>query len=74
MEDVRALKIETLKASITRADYQIDAAAVAEAMIRRPSARLWVIPDGVLVSGPAVLQCPAEPGPGPGSGNVLEAS
>ncbi len=73
MEDVRALKVETLKARITSADYQIDATAVAEAMIRRPSARLWVIPDGVLVPGAGLLH-PHERGVAPGSGDVLEAS
>jgi len=43
MEDTRMMRIENLKARVTSADYQVDAHAVAEALLGRPGTRLWLL-------------------------------
>jgi hypothetical protein len=43
MEDTRMMLIESLKARVTSADYQVDAHAVAEAILVRPGTRLWLL-------------------------------
>jgi hypothetical protein len=46
MEDVRPLKVETLKARIGASAYEVDPREVAAAMLRRPETRLWLITGG----------------------------
>jgi hypothetical protein len=60
MEDTRTMKLEKLKASIGRADYQVDADAVAEAIVAH------------LLAG-RHLQARYPDVPHPPSGDVLEA-
>lgn len=66
MEDVRALELQTLKASIGASTYKVDPVDVAEAILRRPSARLWLIPRGVELYPPSP--------PEAASGEVVETS
>jgi hypothetical protein len=42
--EARALRIETLKERIDRSEYRVDVEKVAEAILGRPTARLWVVP------------------------------
>ena len=44
MEDTGTMRIENLKARVGAADYQVDVYAVAEAMLGRPMARVWLLP------------------------------
>lgn len=46
MEATRNMKLETLKARIHRADYEVDADAVAEAIVRRLLAARAGAPTG----------------------------
>jgi hypothetical protein len=46
MEDVRPLKLATLRARIGDSTYEVDPGEVAAAILRRPEARLWLTPDG----------------------------
>jgi hypothetical protein len=46
MEDVRPLKVETLKARIGASAYDVDPGEVAAAMLRRPETRLWLFAAG----------------------------
>jgi anti-sigma28 factor (negative regulator of flagellin synthesis) len=46
MEDVRPLKVETLKARIGASAYEVDPREVAAAMLRRPETRLWLVTGG----------------------------
>lgn len=45
-EDVRPLKVETLKARIGASAYEVDPGEVAAAMLRRPETRLWLFAGG----------------------------
>jgi hypothetical protein len=47
MEDVRPLKLETLKARIGASAYEVDPAEIAAAILRRPETRLWLIPGSL---------------------------
>ena len=47
MEATRALRIEALKGRIDRSEYQVDVDKVAQAILGRPSARVWVIPPAM---------------------------
>ena len=47
MEDVRPLKVETLKARIGASAYEVDPGEVAAAMLRRPETRLWLSAVGL---------------------------
>ena len=66
MEDVRALQLQTLKASIGASTYKVDPLDVAEAILRRPSACLWLLPGRVKPSPPSP--------PDSASGEVVEPS
>jgi hypothetical protein len=46
MDDTRTSHIETLKQRIDCAQYPVDAHRVAEAILRRPIATLWLVPPG----------------------------
>ncbi len=52
MEVRRALRIEALKAQIDRSDYHVDPGKVAEAILGRPTAHLWVLPAPVRIAEP----------------------
>lgn len=41
----RTAQIATLRKRIDGADYRVDAASVAESILRRPVARLLILPD-----------------------------
>jgi anti-sigma28 factor (negative regulator of flagellin synthesis) len=47
MEDVRALKLESLKERVGDSTYVVDPGEVAAAILRRPETRLWLIPGGL---------------------------
>jgi hypothetical protein len=47
MEDVRPLKVDTLKARIGASAYEVDPGEVAAAMLRRPETRLWLSAVGL---------------------------
>ena len=67
MEAPRDMKLETLKARISRSDYEVDADAVAEAIVRRLTSAPAGAPGSadVLVSGEGT-RFPAGHEPGTG--------
>jgi len=52
MEVGRALRIEALREQIDRSDYHVDPGKVAEAILGRPTAHLWVLPAPVRIADP----------------------
>lgn len=54
MEVTRALRVETLRARIDRSEYHVDVDKVAEAVLGRPTARLWILPASVRTTEPKV--------------------
>ncbi len=44
MEVKRALRIESLRGQIDRSEYQVDVHKVAQAILGRPTAHLWLAP------------------------------
>ncbi|PZS31898.1 MAG: hypothetical protein DLM61_07735 [Pseudonocardiales bacterium] len=47
----RALRIETLRGRIDRSEYQVDVYKVAEAILGRPAAHVWLLPASIRVVG-----------------------
>ncbi len=52
MEVTRALRIEALRERIDRSEYHVDAGKVAEAILGRPTAHLWLLPAPVRIVEP----------------------
>jgi hypothetical protein len=55
MEVMRALRIQALKGRIERSEYRIDVEKVADAILGRPTAHLWLVPASPRVVEPGVV-------------------
>jgi hypothetical protein len=51
MEHTGTMRIDNLKTRVGTADYQVDVQAVAEAMLDRPMARVWLLPRNPFAAG-----------------------
>jgi hypothetical protein len=47
MEVSRALRIESLRQRIDRSEYRVDIDKVAEAILGRPTAHVWLLPASI---------------------------
>jgi hypothetical protein len=65
MEDTGTMRIDNLKTRVGAADYQVDVLAVAEAMLDRPMAQVWLLPRTPFGAG--------EPRSGSRPGEVAES-